>query len=104
MKKTIQKLYIFAGLLLSAILLLILFSSSGAPIRERFRPKNVSDQTVLPKVEFAYIEDSHTMVVYFSDRPRLDYKNYPKKEYEKLVYSTDQSAYYFQHVHEKNKH
>jgi len=83
-------------------MVLVLLSSVSAPLRERFRPKEVKESTH-PKVEFAYLDEEKTMVVYFADRPRLDYRNFSEKEYEKLLHSKDNSAYYFEHIHGKIK-
>lgn len=101
MKKRHVVWWVIGVLMLLAVAVLL------APVRktvlETFIPTPVNQGPVSKVSRTVYLEDESTLIIYFSDRPRMDYYNFPKAEYEALQRAEDQSAYYFQKIHGQYK-
>jgi hypothetical protein len=75
-----------------------LFPPVRETVYETFVPQAVNTAPVSKVRRVVYNEDPGTLIIYFSNRPRIDYYNFPKEEYQALERAKDQSAYYFEHI------
>lgn len=94
-----KKYVIWLAALVGVLVLAILFISS---VRERVYetsvPTPVNTEPASKVRRVVYNEDPGTLIIYFSNRPRMDYYNFPREEYQALQGAEDQSAYYFEHI------
>jgi membrane peptidoglycan carboxypeptidase len=85
-------------LLVAGFAVLFQKNHHGKRVFETFLPSKVDTSPVSTVTTVVYHDDRGALTVYFSDRPRADFEDFPPEVYHALKQAEDQSAYYFEHI------